>query len=183
MRMLTVGSAILAVINIGVMWGMAHKWRYAWHGNLALQLLWLPYDTVTKQYGLLALGGVMTVVSIKGVLYGSQAQSSTEGRSGPRHRRPRRPHREQAVRDDRRLGRRNLRGVLLRRTKPAGELALAQPVHCVDYVIDVDLPGATSERTQDEVDVFAGEVVAPEGVPGGAHVTGRCEAVSNTLGV
>jgi hypothetical protein len=90
MRMLTIGSAVLAVVNIGVMWGMAHRWRYAWHGNLGLQLLWLPYDTITKQYGLLALGAVMTVVSIKGCLHGGEAQSATAGRGRPRHRRPRR---------------------------------------------------------------------------------------------
>jgi hypothetical protein len=35
--MLTLGSVILAVINIGVMWAMAHRWRHAWHSNLALQ--------------------------------------------------------------------------------------------------------------------------------------------------
>jgi hypothetical protein len=88
--MLTLGSAVLAVVNIGVMWGMAHRWRYAWHGNLGLQLLWLPYDFVTKQYGLLALGAVMTVVSIKGCLHGSKAQQATAARSRSRHRRPRR---------------------------------------------------------------------------------------------
>ena len=88
--MLTLGSIVLAVVNIGVMWGMAHRWRFAWHGNLGLQLLWLPYDTVTKQYGLLALGAVMTVVSIKGCLHGSGARPATAVRSGPRHRRPRR---------------------------------------------------------------------------------------------
>jgi hypothetical protein len=90
MHMLEIGSAVLAVVNIGVMWGMAHRWRYAWHGNLGLQLLWLPYDTITKQYGLFALGAVMTVVSIKGCLHRGEAQSATAGRGRPRHRRPRR---------------------------------------------------------------------------------------------
>jgi hypothetical protein len=90
MSVLTLGSAVLAVINIGVMWGMAHRWRYAWHGNFGLQLLWLPYDTITKQYGLLVLGAVMTVVSIKGILHKGEApQPGAEVRSGPRHRRPR----------------------------------------------------------------------------------------------
>jgi hypothetical protein len=88
--MLTVGSALLAVVNIVVMWGMAHHWRYAWHGNLGLQLLWLPYDTVTKQYGLLVLGAVMIVVSIKGCLNGGGAQPATAVRGRWRHRRPRR---------------------------------------------------------------------------------------------
>ena len=96
--MLTIGSAVLAVVNIGVMWGMAHRWRYAWHGNLGLQLLWLPYDTITKQYGLLALGAVMTVVSIKGCLHRGQAQPAQpaqlsqlrQAAARPRHRRPRR---------------------------------------------------------------------------------------------
>jgi hypothetical protein len=89
MRMLTLGSVVLAVVNIGVMWGMAHRWRYAWHGNLGLQLLWLPYDFVTNQYGLLVLGAVMTVVSIKGCLNGKGTPSATAARTRSRHRRPR----------------------------------------------------------------------------------------------
>jgi len=90
MRMLTLGSAVLALVNIVVMWGMAHRWRYAWHGNLGLQLLWLPYDFITKQYGLLGLGAVMTFVSIKGCMNGSGTQPDTAVRSRSRHRRPRR---------------------------------------------------------------------------------------------
>jgi hypothetical protein len=89
MRILTVGSVVLALVNIVVMWGMAHRWRYAWHGNLGLQLLWLPYDYITRQYGLLGLGAVMTVVSIKGCLHKAEAQPATAGRGGPRHRRTR----------------------------------------------------------------------------------------------
>jgi hypothetical protein len=90
MRMLTLGSVVLALVNVVVMWGMAHRWRYAWHGNLGLQLLWLPYDYVTRQYGLLGLGAVMTVVSIKGCLHKNEAQPATAVRSRSRHRRPRR---------------------------------------------------------------------------------------------
>lgn len=90
MRMLTVGSVVLALVNVVVMWGMAKRWRYAWHGNLGLQLLWLPYDFITNQYGLLGLGAVMTVVSIKGCLHRSDAASATAVRGGARHRRPRR---------------------------------------------------------------------------------------------
>lgn len=89
MRMLTVGSVVLALVNIVVMWGMAHRWRYAWHGNLGLQLLWLPYDFITNQYGLLGLGAVMTVVSIKGCLHKGEAEPATAVRSRSRHRRPR----------------------------------------------------------------------------------------------
>jgi len=89
--MLTLGSAVLAVVNLGVMWAMAHRWRYAWHSNLALQLLWLPYDTVTKQYGLLALGAALTVVSIKACLGRRGITAADEERRAPRprHRRPR----------------------------------------------------------------------------------------------
>jgi len=89
MRILTLGSVVLALVNIAVMWGMAHRWRYAWHGNLGLQLLWLPYDFVTRQYGLLGLGAVMTVVSIKGCLHKGEAQPATAVRGRPRHRRTR----------------------------------------------------------------------------------------------
>jgi hypothetical protein len=89
MRMLTMGSVVLALVNIMVMWGMAHRWRYAWHGNLGLQLLWLPYDYITRQYGLLGLGAVMTVVSIKGCLHKGDAQPAAVIRGRSRHRRPR----------------------------------------------------------------------------------------------
>jgi hypothetical protein len=108
MRLLTLGSVVLALVNIVVMWGMAHRWRYAWHGNLGLQLLWLPYDYLTKQYGLLGLGAVMTVVSIKGCLHGGKAQPATAVRSRWRHRRPR-------------------RGWLGRRTERAGAAGWAKP--------------------------------------------------------
>ncbi len=72
--LLTLGSAVLAVINVGVMWAMAHRWRFAWHGNLGLQLAWLPYDTMTKQYGLLALGTVMVFVSLEAVFVGAASK-------------------------------------------------------------------------------------------------------------
>lgn len=88
MRMLTLGSVVLALVNVVVMWGMAHRRRYAWHGNLGLQLLWLPYDYITRQYGLLGLGAVMTVVSIKGCLHKADDQPEAV-RSRSRHRRPR----------------------------------------------------------------------------------------------
>jgi hypothetical protein len=89
MRILTVGSVVLALVNVAVMWGMARRWRYAWHGNLGLQLLWLPYDFITRQYGLLGLGAVMTVVSIKGCLHKEEPRPAAAARGGSRHRRPR----------------------------------------------------------------------------------------------
>ena len=89
MRILTVGSVVLALVNVVVMWGMAKRWRYAWHGNLGLQLLWLPYDFITRQYGLLGLGAVMTVVSIKGCLHKGEALPAPVVRGRSRHRRPR----------------------------------------------------------------------------------------------
>lgn len=89
MRILTVGSVVLALVNVVVMWGMAKRWRYAWHGNLGLQLLWLPYDFITRQYGLLGLGAVMTVVSIKGCLHKGEAKPVAAVRGRSRHRRPR----------------------------------------------------------------------------------------------
>jgi len=109
MRMLTLGSVVLALVNIVVMWGMAHRWRYAWHGNLGLQLLWLPYDFVTRQYGLLGLGAVMTVVSIKGCLHKTDPQPATAVRGRSRHRRPR-------------------RGWFGRRTERAGQAGEAKPL-------------------------------------------------------
>jgi hypothetical protein len=97
--LLTVGSSVLAVINVVVMWAMAHRWRFAWHGNLALQLAWLPYDFLTRQYGLLALGITMTFVSLKACFYKerptgpaleARGQSARRRRSAaPRHAQPR----------------------------------------------------------------------------------------------
>jgi hypothetical protein len=90
-QLLTVGSVALAIINIGVMWAMAHQWRYAWHSNLALQLLWLPYDYLTSQYGLLGLGTVITFVSLKGAHRENQLAKAREQQGQPSHRRSRRP--------------------------------------------------------------------------------------------
>jgi hypothetical protein len=87
-EILTVGSVVLAIVNVGVMWAMAHQWRYAWHCNLALQLLWLPYDYVTSQVGLLGLGIIITFVSLKGAFRENQLAKAAE-RSQPSHRRQR----------------------------------------------------------------------------------------------
>jgi hypothetical protein len=87
-ELLTVGSVVLAIVNVGVMWAMAHQWRYAWHSNLALQLLWLPYDYVTSQVGLLGLGIIITFVSLKGAFRENQLAKAAE-RTQPSHRRRR----------------------------------------------------------------------------------------------
>lgn len=79
--MLTLGSVVLAVINIGVMWAMAHRWRYAWHSNLALQLLWVPYDIITEQYGMLALGAIVACVSLKACLQPAVIREAEAARS------------------------------------------------------------------------------------------------------
>jgi hypothetical protein len=137
--LLTVGSSVLAVINVGVMWAMAHRWRFAWHGNLALQLAWLPYDFLTRQYGLLALGITMTFVSLKACFYKERPKgASLEARGqSPRRRRsapPRHAQRRPRGRDMRRpesLPPRALGSVADRRTggpagPAAGEEAAAQ---------------------------------------------------------
>jgi hypothetical protein len=85
-ELLTLGSVVLAIVNVGVMWAMAHQWRYAWHSNLALQLLWLPYDYLTSQYGLLGLGVIITFVSLKGAFRENQLARAAE-HSQPSHRR------------------------------------------------------------------------------------------------
>jgi hypothetical protein len=87
-ELLTVGSVVLAIVNVGVMWAIAHQWRYAWHSNLGLQLLWLPYDYLTGQYGLLGLGFIITFVSLKGAFRENQLARAAE-RSQPAHRRRR----------------------------------------------------------------------------------------------
>jgi hypothetical protein len=89
-NLLTLGSVVLAIVNVGVMWAMAHQWRYAWHSNLALQLLWLPYDYLTSQYGLLGLGVIITFVSLKGAFRENQLARDAE-HGQPAHRRPHRP--------------------------------------------------------------------------------------------
>src|SRR6202000_259392 len=87
-ELLTLGSVVLAIVNVGVMWAMAHQWRYAWHSNLALQLLWLPYDYLTSQVGLLGLGIIITFVSLKGAFRENQLAKAAE-RSQPSHHRHR----------------------------------------------------------------------------------------------
>ena len=95
--LLTVGSSVLAVINVVVMWAMAHRWRFAWHGNLALQLCWLPYDFLTRQYGLLALGTTMTFVSLKACFYKEKAREAAlrTADQSPRRRRRTQPRHAQ----------------------------------------------------------------------------------------
>jgi hypothetical protein len=93
--LLTLGSVVLAIVNVGVMWAMAHQWRYAWHSNLALQLLWLPYDYLTSQYGLLGLGVIITFVSLKGAFRENQLANAAE-HNQPSHRRPHRRGRTRA---------------------------------------------------------------------------------------
>jgi hypothetical protein len=85
-ELLTLGSVVLAIVNVGVMWAMAHQWRYAWHSNLGLQLLWLPYDYLTSQYGLLGLGVIITFVSLKGAFRENQlAKEAEQGQPSHRH--------------------------------------------------------------------------------------------------
>lgn len=60
------GSLILAVFNLLSMWLIAERWRYCWLFSIVLQVLWTPYDIVTKQYAFIVMGIVMVVIAIRG---------------------------------------------------------------------------------------------------------------------
>jgi hypothetical protein len=132
-ELLTVGSVALAIVNVGVMWAMAHQWRYAWHSNLALQLLWLPYDYLTGQYGLLGLGVIITFVSLKGAFRENQLAKAAEA-GQPSHRRP-------------------PRHGASRPRVPSGPAAVTVPEDAADLAGDADLAG---------ISVSAGATIATD---------------------
>jgi hypothetical protein len=140
--LLTVGSSVLAVINVVVMWAMAHRWRFAWHGNLALQLAWLPYDFLTRQYGLLALGITMTFVSLKACFYKEKAKGQALEARGqsPRRRRgapPRHAQRRPRGRDVRRSSSRLLGSVSDRRGGGPAGLAAGEEAAAAEGTLQV----------------------------------------------
>lgn len=50
---LTVGSFVLAGLGLLVTWLLGRKRRVGFMINLAIQVLWVPYDVITRQYGFL----------------------------------------------------------------------------------------------------------------------------------
>lgn len=66
--LLIVGSLVLALLNVLSMWFIAEHFKFAWWFYIAIQFVWTPYDVLTKQYGFIALGVVMMVIAIRGLI-------------------------------------------------------------------------------------------------------------------
>lgn len=162
--LLTLGSVVLAIVNVGVMWAMAHQWRYAWHSNLALQLLWLPYDYLTSQYGLLGLGVIITFVSLKGAFRENQLAREAE-HGQPAHRRP---HRQGSSQSRIPTGAASGGAVSADAADLAGAGAGAQgPADAADHVSVTVPPDAAGRLARDadlaHVSVSAGATAADRG--------------------
>lgn len=64
--MLLIGSVVLSILNLAVMYTIAKKHRWSWVAMAVLQLVWVPYDIMTGQLGFLALGAATVWVSLIG---------------------------------------------------------------------------------------------------------------------
>lgn len=64
--MLTAGSAVLAVLNLTVMALVARHRPEGWLIGIAAQVLWIPYDAVTRQWGFIAISAVAIPVYVHG---------------------------------------------------------------------------------------------------------------------
>lgn len=57
------GSTVLSLLNVTVMWAISKGLRRAWLAMLVMQALWVPYDVLTGQPGLLLLGAACAWVA------------------------------------------------------------------------------------------------------------------------
>lgn len=63
---LPAGSAVLAVITLVSMALLAEKTPAGWLVAIGAQVLWVPYDVVTRQYGFLLITAVSVPVYVRG---------------------------------------------------------------------------------------------------------------------
>jgi hypothetical protein len=64
--MITGLSFGLALVNVSVMFALSRGLRWGWLGSIAAQVLWLPYDILTRQYGFILLGAAVIVADVQG---------------------------------------------------------------------------------------------------------------------
>jgi hypothetical protein len=63
---LPAASSVLAVVTLASMWLIGRKLAAGWAVAIAAQVLWVPYDVVTRQVGFLAITAVSVPVYVRG---------------------------------------------------------------------------------------------------------------------
>lgn len=75
---LLVGSIILALLNCVSLYLISHhRARLGWTMTLILQVLWIPYDIFTGQWGFLLISALTIGISIKSWGKVKEAQEKT----------------------------------------------------------------------------------------------------------
>jgi hypothetical protein len=64
--LLTAGSSVLALVTLGSMWLIARKHAAGWLAAVGAQVLWVPYDILTRQSGFLLITAVSVPVYVRG---------------------------------------------------------------------------------------------------------------------
>jgi hypothetical protein len=64
--MLTAGSAVMAAVTLLSMGLLARKAAAGWAVAIGAQVLWVPYDVVTRQFGFLAVTAASVPVYVRG---------------------------------------------------------------------------------------------------------------------
>lgn len=77
-ELLVVGSIILAVGTVVFMVCISRQYRIGWLIGLATQAVAIPYDGITRQYGMLVLALVLSVIYAKSLANWSRPAASNE---------------------------------------------------------------------------------------------------------
>jgi hypothetical protein len=64
--LLTIGSVVLASVGLASQGLLARKHRAGWVAGLVAQVLAVPYDLVTRQFGFVALSAVAMGICVRG---------------------------------------------------------------------------------------------------------------------
>lgn len=74
--LLEAGSAVLGCGNVAAMLLVARSKRAGWLLGIGLQVIWIPYDVLTRQYGLLLISAVAVPAYARGWLRSRPAAGS-----------------------------------------------------------------------------------------------------------
>jgi hypothetical protein len=74
--LLTIGSVVLASAGLASQGLLARKHRAGWVAGLVAQVLAVPYDLVTRQYGFVALSAVAMAICVRGWRNWSQPEDT-----------------------------------------------------------------------------------------------------------
>lgn len=64
--LLEAGSSVLGCGNVAAMLLVARGKRTGWLLGIGLQVIWIPYDILTRQYGLLLISAVAVPAYVQG---------------------------------------------------------------------------------------------------------------------